>query len=175
MGRNAKPDDSQSSDSSEFAKQFIAGMKSAVMAREKRHRDSAKRVFDAVQNHVSEMDEFSSRIGVEKQIITQKTPKGNELDASLKSMLDRNSIGYFIEMILKNEESSRQTVRALKRHSKSRADKQLVFAWCEENIHRFGSMDDAAMDIAETFVPQKFRTVRDWMTEWKKLRSASTP
>jgi hypothetical protein len=36
-------------------------------------------------------------------------------------------------------------------------------------------MDDAAFDIAGTFVDQKFRAVREWMTEWKKLRSAGTP
>lgn len=58
------------------------------------------------------------------------------------------------------------------RHSKSRFHKQMVFDWCDQNMDRFSSMDDAALDIAETFVPEKFRAVRDWMTEWRKLRSA---
>lgn len=62
---------------------------------------------------------------------------------------------------------------AAKRHTLNRDSKQKVFAWCDENMERFRSMDDAAFDIAETFVPQKFRAVREWMTEWKKLRSAS--
>lgn len=64
---------------------------------------------------------------------------------------------------------------ALARHALSTENKAKVFAWCDENMSRFSSMDNAAFDIAETFVDQKFRTVRDWMTEWKKLRSASTP
>lgn len=61
------------------------------------------------------------------------------------------------------------------RHAKNRGDKEMVFRWCDENMHRFKSMDDAAFDIAGTFIPQKFRAVREWMTDWKKLRSASTP
>lgn len=59
-------------------------------------------------------------------------------------------------------------------HAANRADKEKVFAWCDENMNRFESMDAAAFDIAETFVTQKFRAVRKWMTEWKKLRSAGT-
>lgn len=61
------------------------------------------------------------------------------------------------------------------RHSGNREMKSKVFDWCDENMHRFKSMDDAAFDIAGTFIPQKFRAVREWMTDWKKLRSASTP
>lgn len=64
---------------------------------------------------------------------------------------------------------------AYARHSENREMKAKVFVWCDENMPRFKSMDDAAYDIAGTFIPQKFRTVRDWMTEWKKLRPASTP
>ena len=60
-------------------------------------------------------------------------------------------------------------------HAKDRAHKEQVFAWCDENMHRFKRMDDAAIDIAETFVPNPFSTVRGWMTDWKKLRSASKP
>ena len=59
-------------------------------------------------------------------------------------------------------------------HVGNRADKEKVFAWCDENMNRFDSMDAAAFDIAETFVPQKFRAVRRWMTDWKRLRSAGT-
>jgi hypothetical protein len=61
------------------------------------------------------------------------------------------------------------------KHTGNRADKAKVFVWCDQNMNRFSSMDDAASDIAETFMPQKFRAVRDWMTEWRKLRSTGTP
>ena len=59
-------------------------------------------------------------------------------------------------------------------HVANRADKERVFAWCDENMNRFTSMDAAAFDIAETFVPQKFRAVRKWMTDWNRLRSTGT-
>lgn len=61
------------------------------------------------------------------------------------------------------------------RHASNREAKIKVFSWCDENMSRFKSMDDAAFDIAETFVSQKFRTVREWMTEWNKLRSSGKP
>ncbi len=73
------------------------------------------------------------------------------------------------------DRSSNAKSAANVRHADTRAMKKIVFDWCDENMSRFSSMDDAALDIAETFVPQKFRTVRDWMTYWKKLRSAGTP
>lgn len=84
-------------------------------------------------------------------------------------------------LYVKQEGSEAKTRQALAtiasnaRHIKNRADKDKVFAWCDLNMKRFEGMDAAAADIAETFIPQKFRAVRDWMTEWKKLRSASTP
>lgn len=73
------------------------------------------------------------------------------------------------------DKSDESRKAAAVRHAGSRMAKQKVFTWCDENMHRFTSMDDAAGDIAETFVPQKFRAVREWMTEWKKLRSAGRP
>lgn len=47
------------------------------------------------------------------------------------------------------------------RHAKNHCDKKSVFKWCDEHMHKFKSMDDAALNIAETFIPQKFRTVRE--------------
>lgn len=63
-------------------------------------------------------------------------------------------------------------LKANKRHEPNHENRKKVFAWCEENMDRFSSMDAAAFDIAETFVPNKFRTVRDWLSEWRKLQSA---
>jgi hypothetical protein len=74
-----------------------------------------------------------------------------------------------------NFSKERASRAAQRKHQKNRDAKERVFEWCDNNMSRFKSMDDAAMDIAETFIPQKFRAVRDWMTEWKKLRSASKP
>ncbi|WP_208507920.1 hypothetical protein [Variovorax paradoxus] len=61
------------------------------------------------------------------------------------------------------------------RHAENRALKAVVFAWCDDNLSAFRSMDSAAGHVAGVVVPVAWRTVRDWMTEWKKLRSAGTP
>ena len=79
-------------------------------------------------------------------------------------------------ILAKNAQKSKTAKNAAKnRHTGNHASKLMVFAWCDTNMGRFQSMDDAAIDIAESFVPQKFRAVRDWITEWKKLRSTGTP
>lgn len=64
---------------------------------------------------------------------------------------------------------------AAARHAENRAFKQDVFAWCDKNIGKFKSMDAAAEAIAGKVVSVTFRTARDWIAEWKKLRSAGTP
>ncbi|MDH1379321.1 hypothetical protein N5J07_07600 [Comamonas aquatica] len=60
------------------------------------------------------------------------------------------------------------------RHKENRDSKADVFEWLDKHMHEYKSMDDAAFAIAEKVVPMKFRTVRQWLTEWKKLRSAGT-
>lgn len=60
-------------------------------------------------------------------------------------------------------------------HKENRSCKADAFAWLDANFSTCKSMDAAAEAMAGKIVPQKFRTVRDWVTEWKKLRSASTP
>jgi hypothetical protein len=69
-----------------------------------------------------------------------------------------------------------QAVRAaLKRHVENHAMKADVFDWLDTNfVLGQKSMDDVAMLLAGKLVPAKFRAVRSWMTEWKKLRSACT-
>lgn len=63
---------------------------------------------------------------------------------------------------------------AAARHSENRAMKQQVFEWCDAHMADAPSMDTAASRVAGVVVPVAWRTVRDWMTEWKKLRSAGT-
>ncbi|UUZ68266.1 hypothetical protein LP416_29305 [Polaromonas sp. P2-4] len=64
---------------------------------------------------------------------------------------------------------------AAARHAENRAMKQDVCAWLDANMPDFKSMDSAAEAIAGKVAPVKFRTARDWVGEWKKLRSAGTP
>ena len=92
----------------------------------------------------------------------------------IEKLVNSNSIYYLLELVVANAATTKARLLAKKRHVENHAMKAKVFVWCDENMHRFSSMDDAALDIAETFVSQKFRAVRTWMTEWKKLQSAGT-
>ena len=95
--------------------------------------------------------------------------------SDIEKYLDHDSIHHFIKLVVADSASTKARLKAIKGHAKNHSDKAKVFDWCDKTMSNFSSMDDAAFDIAETFIPQKFRAVRDWMTEWKKLRSASTP
>jgi len=74
-----------------------------------------------------------------------------------------------------NARSSLARSAAAARHSENRSMKQSVFSWCDSNMASARSMDAAASQVAGVVVPVAWRTVREWMTEWKKLRSAGTP
>ena len=74
-------------------------------------------------------------------------------------------------MALSNKARAAATVR----HRENRSMKSDVFNWLDTNMINFKSMDAAAEEIAGKIAPIVFRTARDWVTEWKKLRSASTP
>jgi hypothetical protein len=66
-------------------------------------------------------------------------------------------------------------INANKRHAENHAIKNDAMKYYSENIHKFKSKDDAAEQIAGKIVNAKFRTVRQWITNYhKKLRSAST-
>jgi len=62
-----------------------------------------------------------------------------------------------------------------KTHLENRRMKAEVFEWLDENMAGFRSMDSAAETISQRIAPVKFRTARDWVGAWKKLRSASKP
>lgn len=64
---------------------------------------------------------------------------------------------------------------ALKRHAEHRSMKGEVFDWLDKNMTDFKGLDKAADKIAGKVVPMPWRTVRDWVGQWKKLRSASKP
>jgi len=61
-----------------------------------------------------------------------------------------------------------------KRHKENRDMKAEAFIWLDQNRENYKSMDDVAMAIKE-LLPIKFRTARDWVAEWKKLRSPGKP
>ncbi len=60
------------------------------------------------------------------------------------------------------------------RHTETRNMKADVFEWLDAHMADFKSMDAAAQAIIKQ-QPVVFRTARDWVGKWKKLRSAGTP
>jgi hypothetical protein len=59
-----------------------------------------------------------------------------------------------------------------KRHKENRDMKAEAFLWLDQNRAKYKSMDDVAIAITE-LSPIKFRAAREWVAEWKKLRSTS--
>ena len=57
------------------------------------------------------------------------------------------------------------------RHGENRALKQDAFSWLDSHRHEFASMDKAAEALAGKIVPVTFRTARDWVGEWHRLRA----
>lgn len=98
----------------------------------------------------------------------------DSLDDAIRQNLNHQTIGAFVSLVLKHGESSAQAARAVARHAENHAMKQEVFEWLNANMARYPSMDAAADDIAGKVVPVKWRTARDWVALWKKLRSAGT-
>lgn len=95
-------------------------------------------------------------------------------DDDVRKYIDGDSIYELIELILTHADTTRARMKAIKRHHENRSMKADVFAWLDSNMANFKSMDAAAQAIIKQ-QPIAFRTARDWVGDWKKLRSASTP
>jgi hypothetical protein len=60
------------------------------------------------------------------------------------------------------------------RQKENRAMRNEVFDWCDMNMHKYDSMNKAALALYEAkLVPVEQKTLRTWMTQWKRERSAS--
>ena len=97
------------------------------------------------------------------------------LDRAIETSLDHKSMPHFVALVAEHHYKAQQAARAHSAHAENRAMKQEVFAWLDTNMPNFKSMDSAAEAIAGKVAPVKFRTARDWVGEWKKIRSTGTP
>ena len=79
----------------------------------------------------------------------------------------------FIEERLKLSRSELLSGYAKKRHAENHATKAAVFDWLDSNMANFKSMDKAAEAVTKQ-QPIAFRTARDYVSQWKKLRAAGT-
>ena len=66
------------------------------------------------------------------------------------------------------------TLGADARQKENRAIRKEVFDWCDMKMHEYESMNKAALALYEAnLVPVEQKTLRTWMTQWKRERSAS--
>jgi hypothetical protein len=82
--------------------------------------------------------------------------------------IDHFKVAGLGELVNQSARSSLARIAANARHAESRSMKAEVFAWLDANMNQFQSMEAAAGAIAGKIVPVKFRTARDWITDWKK-------
>ncbi len=93
----------------------------------------------------------------------------------IRTRLEFNSLLLLMEKGGEIERSSQARRNALKSHTENHALRDMVYAWADTNVKGRMTLDAAASLMSEKVVPLKWRTVRSHLTEWKKLRSASTP
>lgn len=157
----------------EYFERYAKMMLAAIEERDSLRRKDAKKVFDQIKVCDFENPKIDFFRDPSTGRIRATNLQGEELDILIGKFLNHKNMGYFIDLILENAESARQSAAAMKRHEENRAMKQDVFDWLDTNMSRFKSMDDAATAIAGKVAPIKWRTARDWVADWKKVSAAS--
>ena len=104
---------------------------------------------------------------------TRAAVRHKSLADCVRENLDADSIWSFVFLAYGFVDSNRAKLNAGKRHAENRAMKAEVFEWLDSNFAK-QSMDAAASEIAGKVVPVAWRTARDWVADWKKVRSAGT-
>ena len=92
----------------------------------------------------------------------------------IRTKLDFFSLCALLQVAEEHELRHKGFSMALKRHAENHSMKEDVFVWLDANRKNYKSMDAAAQAITKQ-QPIAFRTAREWVGEWKKLRSAGTP
>jgi hypothetical protein len=127
------------------------------------HRLRAKKVLDA---WLADSDDIESEAKGEWEA---------RLNSAIEKHLDADSFHYLIEITsserVKEFSSALARKGAHKMHREHRAMKAEVFTWLVVNRSKYKSMDATAEAITKQ-QPIAFRTAREWVGEWKKLRSA---
>ena len=92
----------------------------------------------------------------------------------IRTRLDFYSLCKLMGISTNNDVRLKAYRMADKRHTENRSMKSDVFIWLDTNMANFKSMDAAAQAVIKQ-QPIAFRTARDWVGEWKKVRSTGTP
>jgi hypothetical protein len=135
-------------------------------------RARAQKVFDAYERGKNEAVDIDDKSGAADEAMFRWQ---DEVDSAIREHLDVTTLGSFIQIVLQAGERAAQAARAGALHAENRSMKAEVFSWLDEHMTSFKSMDAAADAISSKGWPIKWRTARDWVGQWKKLRSAGTP
>ena len=96
------------------------------------------------------------------------------VNEKIRTRLDFYSLCELMRMAQEDAASRKSFLMAAKRHTENRSMKASIFVWLDANMPKFRSMD-AAAQAATKQQPIAFRTAREWVGEWKKVRSTGTP
>lgn len=158
----------------EAVDKFLEAPKNILAERERLSKLKAQIVLDAANDYIQAAETESERFAAPYHL-PRLISSAAILHRAIADNLDITTIGAFIELIVANAESAKQTAAALKRHADNHALRDEIYAWMDANYKKGMALDDAASIISEKIVPLKWRTVRDHLTAWRKLRSTGTP
>jgi hypothetical protein len=170
-------------------KELISGFGCIARKRERdAHMSPLDRfVYNSLQNDRAKavLDELT--LGGEDVVTDQEFDSHiDRLNQLIRENLDADSLWNFAFLVSTSEGSVTvsekvndrislmQSQKGKKRHAETNSMKAGVFIWLDDNMHKFKSMDAAAETIIRN-EPIAFRTARDWVGEWKKLRSTGRP
>jgi hypothetical protein len=101
----------------------------------------------------------------------------NHIDENKNNQIAIKNDGVEIEKFhaLVQKISLQKEKAASARHKENRDLKDDAFQWLDANFTTCKSMDAAGEALIKGVIPVSFRTARSYVTDWKKLRSTSTP
>lgn len=139
----------------------LAGLAEDAIKGQGEHEQRALRVFEVFA--------WSTQARAAGKGLTEE--QKNWLDETIRRDLDHQSIDPFIQMVLSFQKSMEQSQNGLAAHTENHAMRDQIYAWLDANKTPKMSMDTAA-DHIKKVVPLAWRTVRDHVGEWKKVREA---
>lgn len=159
--------------SKESLKEFADEMMATMEAREQAFRDAANHAFEAYIRYALDPHILELFKDQETGKIKLRNTTGETLDGAISNTLSHRSIGYFVELVLANQVSARQTAMAIKRHANDpkQKDKAIVLeCWNSWQLRPEAYRGKAAFarDMLDKFPSLKSQPVIErWCREWE--------
>jgi hypothetical protein len=96
---------------------------------------------------------------------------GFEIDTLIRETLNASNIYAFIELVAADTKAATVAVAASRRHAQNHAMRDIVHEWCNANMARYRSMDNAAEAVAGKVVHVAHTTARAWIKSWPGLQA----